>query len=46
MGGWNYRLQAGSPAIAAGLILSLVTNDCDGVLRPAGVAPDVGAYQR
>jgi len=38
-------LQAGSPAIGAGLILSSLLDDFDGLLRPVSVAPDIGAYR-
>ena len=40
----NYQVQAGSPAIDAGLTLSLVTTDINGKSRPAG-SYTIGAYQ-
>lgn len=43
--GSNFRLAVGSPAINAGATISTVTNDYDGVARPAGVAYDIGAYE-
>ena len=44
--GFDFHLQAGSPAINAGFALPLlVTNDFDGVSRPRGGAYDVGAYE-
>jgi uncharacterized protein YjdB len=41
----DFHLQAGSPAISAGLMLSGVLDDFDGLLRLAGVAPEIGAYR-
>lgn len=42
----NYRLQATSPAIDAGLSLtSIVTNDYDGNTRPQGTGYDIGAFE-
>jgi len=41
----NFHLQAGSPAIGTGLLLTGLLNDFDGLLRLAGVAPDIGAYR-
>lgn len=46
VGGSNYRLQSGSPAIDVGLRLSDVTRDADGVSRPQGGGHDLGAYER
>jgi hypothetical protein len=43
--GFDFRLQAGSPAIDAGLTLPLVTIDFTGRLRPVGAAFDIGAYE-
>jgi hypothetical protein len=43
--GLNFRLRTGSPAIDAGLRLSLVANDADGVGRPQGGGYDIGAYE-
>src|SRR4029077_18880698 len=41
----NYHLQAGSPAIDAGVTLTQVPVDFDGVTRPQGPAYDIGAYE-
>jgi len=41
----NFRLQAGSPAIDAGVTLAEVTNDFDGINRPQGSGHDIGAYE-
>ncbi len=43
--GFDFHLQAGSPAIRAGLRLSYVPNDFAGVSRPSSAAYDIGAYQ-
>ena len=43
--GFDFRLQAGSPAIDTGLALAMVTLDFTGRLRPAGAAFDLGAYE-
>ena len=43
---FDFRLQAGSPAIDAGQTLSLVRFDFDGLTRPRGAAYDIGAYER
>jgi hypothetical protein len=42
----DWHLNAGSPAIDAGLTRSVVTNDFDLVPRPQGAAYDIGAYER
>jgi len=39
------RLQVGSPVIDAGFALSDVSVDFNGVARPQGAAPDIGAYE-
>ncbi len=39
------HLQAASPAIAAGVTISGLATDIQGMLRPASGAPDIGAYQ-
>jgi len=44
-GAGNFQLQAGSPAIDAGVVLTEVTTDYDGVTRPQGSAWDIGAYE-
>ncbi|HTD70979.1 MAG TPA: Ig-like domain-containing protein [Gemmatimonadales bacterium] len=41
----DFRLQAGSPAINAGIALSIVLNDFFGTLRPQGAGYDIGAYE-
>ena len=41
----NYHLQAGSPAIDAGVTLPNVLNDFDGIARPQGVRYDIGPYE-
>ena len=38
--------NTGSPAINAGVTLSTVTTDFDGVSRPQGGVYDIGAYER
>jgi hypothetical protein len=40
----DFRLQAGSPAIDAGIHLGF-DHDLDGKVVPSGKAPDVGAYE-
>ena len=40
----NYHLKSGSPAIGAGTALAQVTDDLDGITRPA-VSPASGCYQ-
>lgn len=41
----NLRLQAGSPAIDQALPEWSLSADADGVPRPRGPAPDIGAYE-
>ena len=41
----NFALQAGSGAIGAGVTLSEVPYDFDGISRPQGSAYDIGAYE-
>ncbi|TMA51589.1 MAG: right-handed parallel beta-helix repeat-containing protein, partial [Deltaproteobacteria bacterium] len=41
----NFTLQAGSPAIDAGVTLSAVPNDYARVSRPQGPAYDIGGYE-
>jgi hypothetical protein len=43
--GADFHLRAGSPAINAGLSLSSVPNDFDGVTRPQGTGWDIGAFE-
>jgi hypothetical protein len=43
--GRDFHLQSGSPAIRAGLTLVNLLNDFDGLLRTAGIAPDIGALR-
>jgi hypothetical protein len=45
IGAGNARLEAGSPAIDAGLSLNYVQRDAEGVVRPRGRAYDLGAYE-
>ena len=44
--GGDYRLRAGAAAIDRGTPIRSVSADRDGVERPQGAAPDVGAYER
>jgi hypothetical protein len=41
----NFHLQSTSPAINAGITLSSVANDYDGVARPQGTGFDIGAFE-
>ncbi len=41
----DYRLRADSPAIDAGVVWSELTTDLDGLPRPVGSGPDLGAYE-
>ena len=43
--GGDFRLKAGSPAIDRGLASSSSPTDFDGVARPQGTAPDLGAFE-
>ncbi len=43
--GFDLRLQPGSPAIDAGISLSLVGNDFARAARPQGANYDIGAYE-
>jgi hypothetical protein len=43
--GHDFHLQSGSPLIDAGLFLSIVPSDFDGVLRPFGALHDIGAFE-
>lgn len=40
----NFHLQTGSPAIDAGTAVS-VSRDFDGIIRPQGIAFDIGAFE-
>jgi uncharacterized protein YjdB len=44
-GGLDFRVQAGSPAIGAGLPLTIVTNDITGAARPTSGGYTIGAYE-
>src|SRR5437773_819613 len=41
----DFRLQAGSPAVDAGTILSIVLGDFLGSIRPQGAGYDIGAFE-
>ena len=41
----DFHLQSGSPAIDAGICLSEVLEDFDGVSRPQAIGCDIGAYE-
>ena len=41
----DFHLQAGSPAIDAGIAIAEVYTDFDGIARPQGTAYDIGAYE-
>ena len=43
--GADFHLQAGSPAIDAGIAIAEVYTDFDGIARPQGTAYDIGAYE-
>ena len=45
VGGLDFRVVAGSPAIGAGLPLSIVSNDISGAARPATGGYTIGAYE-
>jgi hypothetical protein len=42
----NFRLQDGSPGRDTALIGWALRNDLTGAVRPQGVGPDIGAYER
>ena len=42
----DMHLQSGSPSKDAGTTLSYITVDYDGIARPIGSAPSIGAYER
>ena len=44
-GAFDFHLQASSPAIDAGITLSLVTTDFEGISRLLDSAYDIGAYE-
>jgi len=44
-GGFDFTLQAGSPAIDAGISLSTVPTDFSGISRTQGTGYDIGAYE-
>ncbi len=41
----NFNLQTTSPAIDAGVTLTEVPTDFDGIVRPQGTAHDIGAFE-
>ena len=43
--GGDFHLTAGSPAIGAGVAVSGVVTDYDGVARPQGASSDIGAFE-
>ncbi len=43
--GYDFHLRAGSPAIDRGVPTTVSTRDYDGVARPQGTAPDLGAFE-
>ena len=43
--GNDFRLQAGSPLIDRGTLLTDVKDDFDGVARPQGLTHDIGAFE-
>ena len=43
--GRDFHLRAGSPAIDHGILTAVSTLDYDGVPRPQGVVPDLGAFE-
>jgi len=45
VGGLDFRVAAGSPAIGAGLPLTIVSNDISGAARPATGGYTIGAYE-
>ena len=42
----DMHLQSGSPAKDAGVSLDYIKQDFDGIVRPIGSAPAIGAYER
>jgi hypothetical protein len=44
-GGSDFSLRTGSPAIDAGMTLSMVQDDVQGGARPSGAAYDIGAFE-
>jgi Concanavalin A-like lectin/glucanases superfamily/Purple acid Phosphatase, N-terminal domain/Protein of unknown function (DUF1565) len=43
---YDFHLQSGSPAVDAGMTVSAVTSDFEGISRPQGAGPDLGASER
>ena len=43
--GADYQLSSASPAIDAGVNISTVSSDMNGIPRPQGVRTDIGAYE-
>ncbi|HEY0351799.1 MAG TPA: right-handed parallel beta-helix repeat-containing protein, partial [Gemmatimonadales bacterium] len=46
VGGTDFHLRPDSPAIDVALPNPEITHDADGVTRPRGAGPDLGAYER
>ncbi|WP_220206484.1 choice-of-anchor Q domain-containing protein [Reticulibacter mediterranei] len=44
-GSGNYRLQSNSPAIDAGIAISILSTDFDGRPRPQGKGIDIGPFE-
>lgn len=42
----DFHLRSNSPALDAGVVQGTVFTDLDGNFRPAGLAPDMGCYER
>jgi parallel beta-helix repeat protein len=42
----NYRLAAGSPAVDSAIRQYARADDFDGISRPVGAGPDIGAFER
>lgn len=46
VGGNDFRLLSGSPAVDAGVPVAILIVDMDGIPRPQGPAPDMGAHEK
>jgi hypothetical protein len=42
----NYHLQNGSPGRDTAIVGYVLSDDLDGITRPQGLGPDIGAYER